>query len=152
MRRSRFLQAGILSFCLIVGYVMLGCGDEGEVVTIDLCALALEDMNSQGCRDTAEANIEDFTVCFRDCGGDASCMDEECGDLGEGLGECLGNLQFLVSGQCGDCYIECYLDFLDEESGCLNNPGDPGLIGAACLDALYTCVNGCLPVRENPTV
>ena len=130
MRRSRFLQAGILSFCLIVGYVMLGCGDEGEVVTIDLCALALEDMNSPGCRATAEARVGDLKVCVMGCGVDTDCIDQCLGDEDEGLGECFGDLQFLVSGQCDDCYIDCYLDFLGEESvgeesGCLYNPGDP---------------------------
>jgi len=147
MRRSRFLQAGILSFCLIVGHVMLGCGDEGEVVTIDLCALSLEDMNTGDCMDSAYAEIEDFTVCYRVCGNNAPCMKECLGEedegFDEGFGECYGDLQFLVSGQCGDCYIECYRDLLGDESACLDNPGDPGVIGAACLDDLYSCVNGC---------
>jgi hypothetical protein len=146
MKRSRFLHAWILSFCLIIGYGVLGCGDEETVATIELeqvCALALEDMNSQGCRDTAYARIEDFTVCFRVCDGDTGCMGEECGDLGGGLGECTGDLQFLVAGPCGDCYTDCYLDFVGDGSGCLYNPGDPEVIGTECLDDLYTCVNGC---------
>jgi hypothetical protein len=145
MRRSRFLQAGILSFCLIVGYVVLGCGDEGEVVTIEveqLCALALEEMNSRDCRDTAEARVDDLKDCVMACGvDDTSCIDECLGDQDEGLGECSGNLQFLVAGPCGDCYPNCFLDFVgeeSEESGCLL---DPVKSGEQCLNELYTCVN-----------
>jgi len=141
MRRSRFLQAGILSLCLTVGYVMLGCGDEGEVVTIDLCALALEDMNSQACRDAAEARVGDLKDCVMDCGVDnTSCIDECLGDQYEGLGECSGDLQFLVSGPCGDCYIDCFLDFVGDESACLLDAGEEG---TDCLDDLYLCVNSC---------
>jgi hypothetical protein len=135
---------GTLSLCLVVAIGLTGCGDEEQVVTIEveqLCELSLEAMNSEGCRETAYANIEDFTVCFRDCGGDTSCMDEECEDAGEGLGECSGDLQFLVSGRCDECYIDCYLVFLGGESACLYDPGDPGEIGNDCLDDLYDCVN-----------
>jgi hypothetical protein len=140
------LLAAILSLCLIAGPVMLGCGGDEEVVIIEveqLCALNLEAMNSQGCQETAYANIEGFTVCLRGCGGDTSCIDDCLGEQNEGFGECSGNLQFLVSGRCDECYIDCYLDFLGGESACLNDPGDPGEIGTACLDDLYTCVNGC---------
>jgi len=141
MRRSRFLQAGILSLCLMAGYVMLGCGGEEDVVIVDLCALALEDMNSENCRQTAYARVDDLKACVMLCGvDDTSCIDECLGEPDEGLGECSGDLQFLVSGQCGDCYIDCFLDFVGDESACLLDPGESG---TDCLDDLYGCVNSC---------
>ena len=144
MRRSRCLLAGILSLCLIAGPVMLGCGDEEQIVTIEveqLCELGLEEMNSQSCRDTAYARVDDLKVCVIDCGVEnTGCIDECLGDQDEGLGECSGNLQFLAFGHCDDCYVDCFLDFVGDESACLLDPGE---IGTDCLDDLYACVNSC---------
>ena len=56
-----------------------GCGDdEGTVVIIDvdqLCAQSLQAMNSQGCMDTAYADVDDLKDCFVDCGpADDACL------------------------------------------------------------------------------
>ena len=144
MRRSRFLQAGILSFCLIVGHVMLGCGDEGEVVTIDLCALALEDMNSQNCRQTAYARVDDLKDCVMGCGpADDECLEDCLNASGSAFSECTGEIQFLFSGACGECPVGCAFDFVGDETvpGCLMM--DPLPTAEQCLDAFYDCVNDC---------
>lgn len=147
MRHCRFLLAGILSILLASGHAMIGCGDdEGEFVTVELgqlCAQSLRDMNSQGCMDSAYANVDDLKDCFVACGP----ADEECLDIcfdapGSGFSTCSGDVDLLFTGQCGPCYTDCWFDFVGDESelGCLFNPGPEG---TECLDALYDCVNSC---------
>ena len=117
MRRTRFFLAGTLSLCLAVGVGLIGCGDdEGTTIEIDLaqlCAQSLQAMNSQGCIDTAYADVDDLKDCFVDCGPEAQeCLEENCLDSsGPGFSECTGNVEFLFGGQCGVCYTNCGLDF-----------------------------------------
>ena len=54
------------------------------------------------------------------------------------------SVEFLFSGECGDCYTDCGFDFVGDASapGCLFDP-NPARTGEQCLDELYTCVEGC---------
>ena len=151
MRRTRFFLAGTLSLCLAVGVGLIGCGDdEGTTIEIDLaqlCAQSLQAMNSQGCIDTAYADVDDLKDCFVDCGpADQECLEENCLDSsGPGFSECTGNVEFLFGGQCGVCYTNCGLDFAGKEvsdPGCLFNP-NPATTGTECLDEMYECVDRC---------
>ncbi len=83
MRRTRFFLAGTLSLCLAVGVGLTGCGDdEGTLVgsmLARLCAESLQAMNSQGCMDTAYADVDDLKDCFVDCGpANDECLEETC--------------------------------------------------------------------------
>jgi len=52
---------------LIRQSICLGCGDDGEVVEINvaaLCEQSSQDFNSQGCRNTAEARVDDLKDCL----------------------------------------------------------------------------------------
>ena len=150
MRQTRFFLAGTLSLCLAVGVGLIGCGDdEGTFIEIDLarlCAQSLQAMNSQGCIDTAYADVDDLKDCFVDCGpADQECLEEICLDSsGPGFSECFGDVEFLFGGQCGVCYTECNFDFVGDvlDPGCLFNP-NPATTGTDCLDDLYACVDDC---------
>lgn len=148
MRRTRSFLAGTLSFCLVVGVGLTGCGDdEGNLVTVDLaqlCAQSLQAMNSQGCIDTAYASVDDLKDCVSDCGpADEACLNACFAAPGSGFSECSGDVEFLFAGECGDCYTDCGFEFVGGE---VSDPGclfDPNPTGTECLDDLYNCVNGC---------
>ena len=150
MKRTRFFLAGTMALCLVVGIGLTACGDdEGNVIIVDveqLCAQSLQAMNSQGCIDTAYADVDDLKDCFVDCGPeDQECQEENClTPSGPGFSECSGNVEFLFSGQCGACYTDCSFEFVGEASdpGCLFDP-NPATTGTDCLDALYACVDDC---------
>jgi hypothetical protein len=151
MRRKRFFLAGTLSLCLALGVGLTGCGDDGgTLVDVDvarLCAQSLQAMNSQGCIDTAYADVDDLKDCLVACGPtDRECLEQNCLiSSGTGFSECTGDVEFLFGVQCGVCYFNCGLDFAGEEvsdSGCLFDPNQPPT-GTDCLDELYACVDRC---------
>lgn len=150
MRQKRLLLPGTLSLCLAVGMGLIGCGDD-EVTFIEidlpqLCAQSLEAMYSQGCIDTAYADVDDLKDCFVACGPeDQECLEDNClTSSGLGFSECSGDVEFLFGGQCGVCYTECGFQFVGEASdpGCLFDPNQPPT-GTDCLDQLYACVDRC---------
>jgi hypothetical protein len=148
MKHSRFFLAGMLSLFVALGHGMVGCGDDESTVTVDvgqLCAQSLQALNSQGCVDTAYAGVDDFKECLAACGpGDEECIDICLGAPGSGFSECTGDVEFLFSAECGECYTECGFDFVGVASppGCLFDP-NPAVTGEQCLDELYDCVDVC---------
>jgi len=143
MTRLRFLLAWMYILCLAAGYLATGCGGDEQVLIVDFCAQALFDMNTSGCREEAYSVVEELQVCVRDeCGiVNEECVDACLEDPETALTGCYGEIEYLVSGVCGDCYVECYLDFLDRElaSGCLLTEAT----GSECLDDFYDCVDNC---------
>jgi len=146
MKRTRFWMAGNLILTLAFAIGLAGCGDETDEVTIDVvlaCSQSLGDFNSEGCQDTAYDRVDDLKDCIMDCGpADDACLQDCLNTQGSAFEECTGDVQFLFSGACGDCPINCAFDFVGDESdpGCLMAPAQSG---EECLDALYDCVNDC---------
>jgi len=143
MKHFRFFPFWMCSLCLAAGHLTTGCGGDEEVVIIDFCAQALFDMNAQGCRERAYSVVEDLQVCVRDeCDiENAECVDACLDDPETALTGCYGEIGYLVSGVCDDCYTLCYFDFLGNEQtpGCLFTE----TTGTQCLDDLYDCMNDC---------
>ena len=67
MRRSGSSLARMVSLCLLVGCGMIGCGDDEEVVIVDMCAQALDTMNCTACREIAFSRIDDLKECVSGC-------------------------------------------------------------------------------------